>query len=156
MLTMSPSSITVESGMPWQITSFSDVQQDLGKRLVAQRRRVGAMVADELVDDGVDGVGGDPGPDQRRHRPRMAWAAIRPATRIFSMISGVCTHGSMLGAGRSRSTYSGRGMSAGTGGVATGRRVSGPRGASAQRTALIVAGPTGPDDVPARINSRKW
>jgi hypothetical protein len=30
MLTMSPSSITVESGMPWQMTSFSDVQQDFG------------------------------------------------------------------------------------------------------------------------------
>ena len=31
MLQMSPSSITVESGMPWQMTSFSEVQQDLGK-----------------------------------------------------------------------------------------------------------------------------
>jgi hypothetical protein len=31
MLTMSPSWMTVESGMPWQITSLSDVQHDLGK-----------------------------------------------------------------------------------------------------------------------------
>ncbi len=31
MFTMSPSSITVESGMPWQITSFSEVQQLFGK-----------------------------------------------------------------------------------------------------------------------------
>ena len=30
MLTMSPSWMTVVSGMPWQITSFSEVQQDLG------------------------------------------------------------------------------------------------------------------------------
>ena len=30
MLTMSPSSTTVESGMPWQMISFSDVQQDFG------------------------------------------------------------------------------------------------------------------------------
>jgi len=29
MLTMSPSSTTVESGIPWQITSLSEVQQDL-------------------------------------------------------------------------------------------------------------------------------
>ena len=33
MLTMSPSSMTVESGMPWQMISFSDVQQDLGQPL---------------------------------------------------------------------------------------------------------------------------
>ena len=32
-LMMSPSSITVESGMPWQMTSFSEVQQDFGKPL---------------------------------------------------------------------------------------------------------------------------
>jgi hypothetical protein len=30
MLTMSPSSTTVESGIPWQMTSLSDVQQDFG------------------------------------------------------------------------------------------------------------------------------
>ena len=28
MLTMSPSSMTVESGMPWQMISFSEVQRD--------------------------------------------------------------------------------------------------------------------------------
>jgi hypothetical protein len=31
MLTMSPSATTVSSGMPWQITSFSEVHSDLGK-----------------------------------------------------------------------------------------------------------------------------
>ena len=31
MFTMSPSSTTVESGMPWQMTSFSEVQHDFGK-----------------------------------------------------------------------------------------------------------------------------
>ena len=31
MLQMSPSSRTVESGMPWQMTSLSDVQSDFGK-----------------------------------------------------------------------------------------------------------------------------
>ena len=31
MFTMSPSSTTVESGMPWQMTSFTDVHSDLGK-----------------------------------------------------------------------------------------------------------------------------
>ena len=33
MFTMSPSWMTVVSGMPWQITSFSDVQHDFGKCL---------------------------------------------------------------------------------------------------------------------------
>ncbi|SKX84466.1 Uncharacterised protein [Mycobacteroides abscessus subsp. massiliense] len=33
MLTMSPSSITVESGIPWQMISLSDVQHDLGNPL---------------------------------------------------------------------------------------------------------------------------
>jgi hypothetical protein len=33
MLTMSPSSITVLSGMPWQTTSLRLVQHDLGKPL---------------------------------------------------------------------------------------------------------------------------
>ena len=31
--TMSPSARTVVSGMPWQITSLTDVQSDLGKPL---------------------------------------------------------------------------------------------------------------------------
>ena len=30
MLTMSPSEMTVESGMPWQMISLSEVQQDFG------------------------------------------------------------------------------------------------------------------------------
>ena len=31
MLTMSPSASTVESGMPWQMTSLTEVHSDLGK-----------------------------------------------------------------------------------------------------------------------------
>ncbi len=44
----------------------------------------------------------------------MAVAAIRLASRIFSMISAGCTQGSVLLAGRSLPTYSGRGIEAGT------------------------------------------
>ena len=33
MLTMSPSSSAGESGMPWQMTSLTDVHSDLGKPL---------------------------------------------------------------------------------------------------------------------------
>ncbi|CFS60772.1 Uncharacterised protein [Mycobacterium tuberculosis] len=33
MLTMSPSVITVESGIPWQMTSLRDVQHDFGNPL---------------------------------------------------------------------------------------------------------------------------
>jgi len=43
-----------------------------------------------------------------------ACAAIRPATRIASMTSSVCTHGSVLRAGAGLSTYSGRTMDDGT------------------------------------------
>jgi hypothetical protein len=42
-------------------------------------------------------------------------AAIRPATRMASITSGVCTQGSVLRAGAALPTYSGRGMCAGTG-----------------------------------------
>ncbi len=45
----------------------------------------------------------------------MAWAAIRPATRIFSMVSASLTSGPVYGAGAGRSTYSGRAIDAGTG-----------------------------------------
>ena len=44
-----------------------------------------------------------------------AWAAIRPATRIRSRISGDLTSGPSNGAGAGRSTYSGRAMLASTG-----------------------------------------
>jgi hypothetical protein len=43
-----------------------------------------------------------------------AWAAIRPATRIASIVSAVCTHGSTLRFGAGLSTYSGRAMADGT------------------------------------------
>ena len=44
-------------------------------------------------------------------------AAIRPATRIFSMTSGVCTHGSVPSRAVGLPTYSGRGIDLGTGSV---------------------------------------
>ena len=43
--------------------------------------------------------------------------AIRPATRIFSITSGVCTHGSVPSRAVALPTYSGRGMRLGTGSV---------------------------------------
>src|SRR5271169_4432882 len=44
-------------------------------------------------------------------------AAIRPATRIFSITSGVCTHGSVPSCAVGLPTYSGRGIDLGTGSV---------------------------------------
>ena len=44
-------------------------------------------------------------------------AAIRPATRIFSITSGVCTHGSLPSRAVCLPTYSGRGIDLGTGSV---------------------------------------
>ncbi|CKT97244.1 Uncharacterised protein [Mycobacterium tuberculosis] len=44
-------------------------------------------------------------------------AAIRPATRIFSMTSGVCTHGSLPSWAAGLPTYSGRAIQLGTGRV---------------------------------------
>src|ERR1700758_1150659 len=44
-------------------------------------------------------------------------AAIRPATRIFSITSGVCTHGSVPSRAGGLPTYSGRGIDVGTGSV---------------------------------------
>src|ERR1700761_2693584 len=44
-------------------------------------------------------------------------AAILPATRIFSITSGVCTHGSVPSRAVGLPTYSGRGIDLGTGSV---------------------------------------
>src|ERR1700740_1592834 len=49
--------------------------------------------------------------------PASAPAAIRPATRIFSITSGVCTHGSVPSRAVDLPTYSGRGIDLGTGSV---------------------------------------
>ena len=59
MLMMSPSSSTVSSGMPWQITSLSEVHDRLRVAAVAERRRVGAVLDEEVVGDRVEFVGGD-------------------------------------------------------------------------------------------------
>ena len=45
----------------------------------------------------------------------MAWAAIRPATRIRSIVSASLTSDPWSRAGAGRSTYSGRSIEAGTG-----------------------------------------
>ena len=45
----------------------------------------------------------------------MAWAAIRPATRIFSIVSASLTSEPVYVAGAGWSTYSGRGIDEGTG-----------------------------------------
>lgn len=47
----------------------------------------------------------------------IARAAIRPATRIASIVSGVCTSGPVYGVGAGFPTYSGRLMFPGTGRV---------------------------------------
>ncbi|GGU60607.1 hypothetical protein GCM10010502_08870 [Kitasatospora aureofaciens] len=44
----------------------------------------------------------------------IARAAIRPAIRIFSIVSAVCTSGPVYGVGAGLPTYSGRAMCAGT------------------------------------------
>src|SRR5579875_2554787 len=46
-----------------------------------------------------------------------ALAAICPATRIFSITAGVCTHGSVPSRAVGLPTYSGRGIDLGTGSV---------------------------------------
>ena len=84
MLTMSPSWITVESGMPWQMTSLRLVQHDFGKRLVAQGGRVRVVVDEELVHHPVHLVGGDAGRHHRAargQRPGGDAACVRASPR---------------------------------------------------------------------------
>ncbi len=72
------------------------------------------MVAQELVAEAVELVGGDPGL-HRRADGLAAWAARRQAARMRSMVSASLTSLPSKGAGAGRSTYSGRAMWAGTG-----------------------------------------
>ena len=115
MLTMSPSSITRASGIPWQTTSLTLEHRRLGEALVAQRRRVGAVVAEELVADPVELVGGDARGDVARRPARGPGRRVAQATRIFSIVSASLTSLPVNGAGAGRSTYSGRAMESGTG-----------------------------------------
>jgi len=109
MLTMSPSWMTVESGMPVAHDfHLSDTQQALGKWRYPQRRGVGAVVTHVLVGYFVDFVRGN----SRCYRfPRQACrasAAMADVSRIASMTSGVCTKGSpMASCTVSFQTYSG-------------------------------------------------
>ena len=60
--------------------------QRLGEAAVAERRRVGAVVDEELVPDAVQLVGGDARARCARATSAIACAAIRPATRIRSIV----------------------------------------------------------------------
>src|SRR6201995_3714105 len=62
-----------------------------------------------------------------------ALAAICPATRIFSITSGVCTHGSVPSRAVGLPTYSGRGIDLGTGGVGETTPAD-----SAERTGMVA------------------
>src|SRR3954453_21403257 len=112
-LMMSPSSSTVVSGMPWQITSLSEVQHDFGKPLYpsvdgyapwSSRNSCTTRSISSVVTPGL----------QCSPASWVACAAIRPATRIFSMVSGVCTCEPRHSFGRFLPTYSGRTICAGT------------------------------------------
>ena len=63
MLTMSPSASRRESGMPWQMTSLTELHRDFGIAAVVERGGVGAGGDHRLVADPVEFVGGD----ARRH-----------------------------------------------------------------------------------------
>ena len=86
----------------------------LRESLVAQRRRVGAVVDHVLVGDAVEFVGGHAGRDGLAAPRRARCAAMRPATRIFSIISGVCTHGSVPSFTVGFHAYSGGAIERGT------------------------------------------
>src|ERR1700744_2464984 len=65
-----------------------------------------------------------------------ALAAICPATRIFSITSGVCTHGSVPSRAVGFPTYSGRGIDLGTGSVGETTPAD-----SAERTGMVSGYP---------------
>ena len=73
------------------------------------------MVAEELVADAVELVGGDPGGDVGADQLAAPRAASLPATRIRAMVSSSLTSLPVNRAGAARSTYSGRAICSGTG-----------------------------------------
>ena len=81
-----------------------------------------------------------------------ALAAILLASRIFSMVSGVCTHGSCPSFAVGFHTYSGRSMESGTGSV--GDSVPGFRGARTVMASSLepAATPSGPAH-PAKVTA---
>ena len=60
---MSPSSRARLSGMPWQMTSLTEVQSALRVAVVVERTRVAPVPNARVVADGVELVGGDAGGD---------------------------------------------------------------------------------------------
>ena len=113
MFTMSPSWTTVESGMPWQITSLREVQSDFGKARYpsvdgyawcAIRNSWPIRSSSSVVTPGT----------MCRPTSSSACAASRPATRIRSMTSADFTSEPRNGVGAFFPTYSGRAMWAGT------------------------------------------
>ena len=93
----------------------------LREPLVAKRRRVGAVVDHVLVGDAVQLIGCHPGRTALPARA-SAPAAMRPATRIFSITSGVCTHGSLPSLAVGFHAYSGGAIDRGTGTSVRARR----------------------------------
>src|SRR6478752_5830696 len=116
MLTMSPSEMTVESGMPWQMIALSDVQQDFGKPLypsVDGYAPWSIMYSWAMRSSSSVGTPGATALPAAASAP----AAMRPATRIFSITSGVCTQGSLPSLTVVFHAYSGGTIERGTGSV---------------------------------------
>ena len=86
------------------------------------------MVKQELVSDPVQLVGGHAGDQMCLPTSTMACAAIRPAMRIFSMVSGVWTSEPVNLPGAGLPPYSGRSIEAGTGMVGLTAPGQGPDG----------------------------
>ena len=61
---MSPSTSARSSGMPWQMTSLTEVHTDFGKPRYRSGTRVHAPGEVRLVRDAVELVGGDADPDR--------------------------------------------------------------------------------------------
>ena len=96
---MSPSCSARASGMPWQMTSLTDVQHALREAVVVERAGVGAALDVQLVDEDVDLVGGDAGRAPARRRGAGPRRRARRRRRIRSMISGDLTRGSFQRSG---------------------------------------------------------
>ena len=109
-LTMSPSCSTRSSGIPWQMTSFTEVHSDFGIALVVERARIAtpAMYASWQIWSSVSVV--TPAATAAPTSSSTSRAA-RPAARMRSGISSGGTAGTSAGAS---GAYGGRGISAGT------------------------------------------
>ena len=88
---MSPSSSGRLSGMPWQITSFTEVQIDFGKPVVVERARVAAEPQRLRVGDLVERVGRDARADRvARHAEHAALRRGRRAEPLELLRASSC------------------------------------------------------------------